>query len=95
MRKLVLRVNKKYFDQIESGDKLDEYRERTDYWYPRIVGIDFDAVEIIHGYPKAGEGRRILFAWDGYVERGVGHEIFGWKTTPVFAISLRGGRIDA
>lgn len=59
---------------IESGEKLEEYREITPYWVKRLVDTDnflagkptpyrhYDAVEFTLGYPKKQDTtRRMIF----------------------------------
>ena len=39
-RILHLTLNKKWYDKIASGEKLEEYRDIKEYWYPRFVNRD-------------------------------------------------------
>ncbi len=59
MRVLRLPVTKEYFDQIEAGTKLIDFRELKHYWTSRLVdnkemdGVKkFDIIEIKNGYGK-------------------------------------------
>ena len=36
---LILHVKKKWWDMIKSGEKPEEYRRLTDYWFKRLVEI--------------------------------------------------------
>ena len=47
---LYLIVVKEVWDRIVSGDKVVEYRERTDYWDKRIHNRDYEYVRITNGY---------------------------------------------
>jgi hypothetical protein len=40
--KLHLNLNAEYFDQINSGEKPDEYRLCTPYWVKRLEGRTYD-----------------------------------------------------
>jgi len=63
---LTLHVFGEYFHQIYSGEKTEEYRERTEYWKKRINGHHYDVIEICRGYPAKGENAgRIFFSFIG------------------------------
>ena len=47
---LYLIVVKEVWDRIVSGDKVVEYRERTDYWDKRINARHYDYMRITNGY---------------------------------------------
>jgi len=47
---LYLIVIKEVWDRIISGEKLIEYRERTDYWDKRIGNRDYKYMRITNGY---------------------------------------------
>lgn len=53
---LTLPIKKKWFDMIKSGEKKEEYRERTEYWEIRFSNL-FDGLY--------GEKRYVLFR-NGY-----------------------------
>lgn len=55
---LTLRLKKKWFDMIASGEKKEEYREYTDYWHKRLAGKPYTHVVFINGYAK--DSRRII-----------------------------------
>lgn len=87
-RVLNLPVKKIYFDQIKSGEKVYEFRERTPYWTKRIEGREFDFVVITLGYPKRDDmSRRLRLPWRGYQCLTIDHEHFGGKVD-VFAIRV-------
>ena len=43
-------VVKEVWDRIVSGDKVIEYRERTDYWDKRIMIEQYELLRITNGY---------------------------------------------
>ena len=47
---LFLIVKKEVWDRIVSGDKVVEYRERTDYWDKRIHNKEYKYMRITNGY---------------------------------------------
>ena len=47
---LYLIVVKEVWDRIVSGEKLIEYRERTDYWDKRIHNREYKYLKITNGY---------------------------------------------
>lgn len=88
-RILTLPVKTKYFNEIKNGTKVLEYRENTTHWRKRIVGKEFDYVEITLGYPKKeDQTRRMRFPWRGYEEQTISHEIFDGFERDVFAIHV-------
>ena len=52
MKILHLNLFRKYFDQIASGYKIFEYREKTDYWKKRIENREYDVIKFRNGYAK-------------------------------------------
>ena len=52
IRILHLNLFRKYFDQIASGYKIFEYREKTDYWKKRIENREYDVIKFRNGYAK-------------------------------------------
>lgn len=88
-RILHLPVKKIYFDQIRSGEKLDEYRLVTDYWKKRLEGRLYDEIHVKCGYPKAGDMSRIeVRPWRGVSRMSITHPHFGTEQVEVFAIHL-------
>lgn len=89
---LHLHVKKKYFDQIKSGTKNNEYRRVTEYWNKRLVEAPaYNLIVVYCGYPPKGDSSRILlFRYAGYYHaNGFIHEEFGSKPVNVFVIPLR------
>lgn len=88
-RVLYLSVKAIYFNQIKAGRKVDEFRERTEFWVKRIVGREYDEICIKLGYPKRGDtGRTITRPWLGYKKKTIKHEHFGDEPVDVFAIKV-------
>lgn len=52
MKILYLTLYKKWFDQIKSGFKTEEYRGKTPYWIKRLRGKTFDEVHFRNGYGR-------------------------------------------
>ncbi len=89
LKPLVLNVKAEYYDQIESGAKLDEYRETKDYWAKRLLNKTFSEIIIKKGYPKAGDTTRELKRpWKGFRITKIQHKHFGPNTVRVFAIKV-------
>ena len=89
MSDLVLHLKKEYFDQVVSGEKVEEYRLTTAYWCQRLEGRTYDNVILLCGYPSADdESRRIVRPWHGCVRKAITHKHFGNSSVEVFAISL-------
>ena len=65
---LYLIVVKEVWDRIVSGEKLIEYRERTDYWNKRIGDMrEYQYVKITNGYGNLTRPYR-LYNYTGYEE---------------------------
>jgi len=93
MTTLHLSVKGVYFHQIKAGTKPWEYRLCTPYWSKRLVGREYDRVEIALGYPKADDTeRRISCPWQGYETQTIQHEHFGPAPVTVFAINVKGAQ---
>lgn len=55
-RTLQLTLERQYFDQIATGVKTQEFRERKEYWATRLEGRDYDTIIFRNGYgPKVPE----------------------------------------
>jgi hypothetical protein len=89
MTNLILPLKAEYFHAIQSGEKVEEYRQMTDFWRKRIEGKTFDRIVLTLGYPKADDAsRRIVRPWRGYEIKTITHPHFGNVPTPVFAIDV-------
>jgi len=88
---LILPLNGEYFDQIKSGEKVEEFRLCTPYWTKRLVGRQYRNVILTRGYPRSDDhARRLIRHWKGYVVRTITHSHFGTEPVEVFAINVRG-----
>ena len=85
MPDLILHLKYKYFDQVEDGIKLKEYRLVKPYWTKRIVGKTFGRVIIVRGYTS----EHLIFPWNGYEIEEILHEEFGKEPVLVYGILLR------
>ena len=47
MKKLHLKLKKKWFDLILSGEKKEEYREIKSYWFSRLVFHHLDVIKYV------------------------------------------------
>lgn len=87
---LHLNVDAKYWNQVKSGEKIDEFRLVNDFWKKRLLNKDFDLIHYKLGYPSSSDYDKILiFEFDGIKEITITHEKFGKNPVNVFAISLR------
>ncbi|MFA4928254.1 MAG: hypothetical protein WC558_07040 [Patulibacter sp.] len=92
---LVLHVKKIYFDQIKSGEKIEEYREVKPYYKKRLEDKEFSGVIIIWGYPsRHTDENTIVFPWNGFTKKSITPittgtvSIFGPDPVEVYAIVL-------
>jgi hypothetical protein len=86
---LILPLKRLYFDQIRSGEKVEEYRLCTPYWRKRLEHRHYGRIVLTLGYPKSDDhARRIIKPWRGYVERTIQHPHFGPEPVRVFAIRV-------
>jgi hypothetical protein len=77
---LVLHVEKKWFDQIQNGSKVWEYREIKPYWTKRIEGRAYAAVVISNRQNTAfSDPAWLIFPWNGFKK----------VSGDVYAISLK------
>jgi hypothetical protein len=89
MADLILPLNAKYFNQIKSGDKTEEYRLCNAYWRKRIEGKTYDRLILTLGYPKKDDSeRRLVIPWKGYTKRTITHPHFGENPVAVYAIKV-------
>jgi hypothetical protein len=79
----------KYFDQIASGEKLEEYRLATPFWQKRLLNRSYDQIILTRGYPaKDDQSRRIQRPWRRCDIKTITHEHFGPDPVQVFAIQV-------
>lgn len=85
MANLHLVVNKKWFDQIFSGEKIEEYREVKPFWEKRL-SKEFSNIDFQLGYSKNAPR---MIVEKKYIEiKKITHEHFNNKEIEVFAIGL-------
>jgi len=88
-RVLHLSLKREYFDAIKSGEKVFEFRERTEFWRKRLEGKTFDRIELTMGYPAADDTeRRISRPWRGMHCEWITHPHFGDKPVEIYAIKV-------
>lgn len=76
-----------YFREIRDGVKPYEYRLCTPFWSKRLVGRDYDGIELSLGYPPRGDyERRLTRPWRGFERQTITHPHFGAEPVEVFAI---------
>mgnify|MGYP006284355181 CR=1 FL=1 len=94
MKLLHLNLKYEYFDQIHSGEKVEEYRLYNAYWIKRLINpdgtsVEYDGILIKRGYPKRGDTSRILERpWRGWTIKEITHPHFGNQPVKVFAIRV-------
>lgn len=86
MADLFIIIKRKYFHQIKSGIKTEEYRNITDYWSLRLTDRVYDVVVFQSGYRK--DSPRVSVKFNGVIKKTIIHEFFNNKPTGVFAIQL-------
>lgn len=94
MKLLHLNLKYEYFDQIQSGEKVEEYRLHNAYWKKRLINpdgtpVEYDGILIKRGYPKRDDASRILKRlWRGWTIKEITHPHFGDNPVKVFAIRV-------
>ena len=96
---LTLIINKKWFNQIKAGVKIEEYREVKSYWIKRLTNQNNDGsvngnsfykyfrfVRFQNGYNK--NARWIVVEFKGIEIKEIEHEHFHDSKIGVFAIKL-------
>ena len=88
-KQLVIPLKAKWFYQIRSGIKTEEYRQIKPFWEKRLIGKHYDEVVFTLGYPKKDdESRRLYFGYSGYQIKTILSEEFGNDPEMVFAIQF-------
>lgn len=89
MAALQLAVNGEYFDEMATGTKVFEFRERNDYWRKRLENREYDRLVITKGYPSRDDlSRRIEVPYLGYELQTITHKHFGNVPLDVYAIRV-------
>lgn len=73
-KELRLVLTYKWYDMIDAGEKLEEYRDLTKFYRSRIEGRDYDIVTFYRGYAK--DRKTMSFKYGGY-RVGTGQEKWG------------------
>lgn len=95
MKVLHLNLKKKYFQEIQEGQKKEEFRLYKNFWKQRLLNKEYDEIHIKLGFPKKGDSLRILiFPWRGFQIKEILHPEFGSKPVKVFSIKLVKGEED-
>lgn len=93
MATLYLSLKGQYFDQIKSGEKVEEFRLVTPYWQRRLDGRTYDQIILARGYPKKSAAHlRISRAWRGVRKTIITHPHFGPDPVAVYAIRVNPAR---
>ena len=90
MNILHLHVRSRYFDQIASGEKIEEYRLYNELWLQRL-SRKYQGIIIYKGYPKKNNYNKdniIERIWRGWIVKTINHPEFGDKPVKVFAIRV-------
>lgn len=90
---LILNLKYKWFDEIKSGNKTEEYRKYNDYWKSRLENKTYENIYIIKGYPKGfpyncDPELRLIFPYIGYTLKTIKHDEFGDDPIAIFEIPL-------
>lgn len=84
MKVLHLTLHRKWFEQILSRIKREEYRQFKQYWFDRLVDREYDVIVFRNGYSKDAPEMTVEF-------KGVELKTITWDsgvTEEVFAIQL-------
>lgn len=88
-RVLHLALIGEYFDAIKNGEKKEEYRLVTNYWWKRLQGREYDEIHLTKGYPpKNSTSRRLVRPWRGCEMKMIQHQHFGAERVKVYAIKV-------
>ena len=86
MNTLTFSLKRQWFNMIKSGEKKEEYREKSEYWQRRLYrSMDandaefkqFDRLVFTLGYPKAGDTERRLVFKNPRIRIGTGRPEWG------------------
>lgn len=86
MKTLTLSLKRQWFEKIKSGEKKEEYREKSEYWQRRLYrSIDandaefkqFDRLVFTLGYQNAGDKERRLVFKNPRIRIGQGRPEWG------------------
>ena len=83
MKILHLPLMAKWYEMIERGEKLEEYRENKPYWQKRLLSNTYDTVKFRYGYTTRTMTFRIK-----KIRFGRGRKGWGAGDNDVFIIEL-------
>ena len=83
MKILHLPLIAKWYEMIDRGEKLEEYRENKPYWRKRLLSNKYDAVKFRYGYTTRTMTFRIK-----QIRFGIGKKEWGAGDNEVFIIEL-------
>lgn len=86
MKKLHIIIKKKYFHQILSGEKKEEFRVVSPHWASRLTDKPFEVIIFQNGYAK--DAPRFEAEYLGHEIKNIKHEFFGGDFISVFAIKI-------
>jgi hypothetical protein len=92
---LVLHVTRNFYDKIQTGLKIWEFREIKGYWTKRLKNRQYAAVVIANRQnTKFSDPEWLIFDWNGYEEQIImpvsfgASDLFGTAPKKVYAIKL-------
>lgn len=89
VRVLRLPLKGEYFDAIKSGEKKEEYRLVSTYWFRRLQGEVYDEIVLTRGYPpSSSKSRHLTRPWRGCEIKYITHPHFGAEPVLVYAIKV-------
>lgn len=80
---LTLVLQHRYYDEVVSGKKRFEYRQKTPYWSNRLKK-SYSQIRFIRGYTSTST----TFEFKSIEEEVITHPFFDNKPTPVFKIGI-------
>jgi len=84
---LHLTVKREWFNKIESGEKIIEFREAKPYWKTRLLGMTFDKIIFKNGY--SGDSPSITKDWIKTEKLDTGIDTDLGIAQPVYAIHFK------
>lgn len=88
-RVLHLHLKKEYFEQIQSGEKTEEYRLVSKSDKQLHSGRTYQEIHLHLGYPKRGTpGRTLYRRWNGCRVDKINRPLFGDEAVQVYVIDV-------
>lgn len=86
---LTLRLKRKWWDLIKSGEKTVELRRCNTYWRRRLVGREYDEIHLWLGYPKSTDTEKLIVRkWTNVAKEMVQSDEFGPEPVECFCIDV-------